>query len=284
MYKNKGLFSFTTLLFIILTCIPVLVFKLTLSFEYTAIAIIVVILINISNYYHLMKDIDALIAKTQEFAEGKIEINDKRLDSLKQIDILDANINNMAKLMSNIMIELQKRSNELEDQNSELEKMAHLDSLTKTYNKGYCEKMIEKLENMIGKNKIKSMSVLFVDIDYFKKVNDTYGHKVGDIALCHVADLVKSTIRQNDILARYGGEEFILLLINTPLINAVGLGERLREIIEENPVETTQGKISLTISLGAAEKWQDETIKETINRADQKLYIAKNGGRNRVEY
>lgn len=129
------------------------------------------------------------------------------------------------------------------------------------------------------------LSLLMLDIDFFKKVNDTYGHQVGDVALKCVANLAQSTLRDFDICGRLGGEEFAVLLPGTTQEQAREVAERLRLAIENYPITLPTGGLPLriTISIGvAAVMSKDDNIDVLINKADKALYEAKNTGRNRV--
>lgn len=128
-----------------------------------------------------------------------------------------------------------------------------------------------------------------IDIDNFKKINDIFGHSVGDAAIVMVAKKLKELARACDVIARYGGEEFILLLPETSVENAIRLAERIRVCIKSTPVYF-QGKanihISISISIGVSKviNNSDGTIYNAIHRADNYLYQAKNKGRNRIEF
>jgi diguanylate cyclase (GGDEF)-like protein/PAS domain S-box-containing protein len=124
------------------------------------------------------------------------------------------------------------------------------------------------------------LSLIMFDIDHFKKVNDTYGHNIGDSALQFLAGLVDKVVRKNDIFARWGGEEFLVMVTNTGWHGAEIFAERLRSMIEKYDVPEVG---HLTCSFGVAEFDYDDTDEVLINRADQALYRAKAGGRNRVE-
>lgn len=123
------------------------------------------------------------------------------------------------------------------------------------------------------------LSIIFLDIDYFKNVNDSFGHLIGDEVLRHMADLVKNTLRKSDMLARWGGEEFIILLLNTPLNSAVSVAEGLRELVEKEPFEIVG---HITCSFGVSALRSNEQGSELLQRVDDLLYQAKNSGRNRV--
>ena len=128
-------------------------------------------------------------------------------------------------------------------------------------------------------------SVIVFDLDDFKKINDTFGHLIGDQVLQEVVNVIKITNRECDALARFGGEEFVVLLPEIGLEQARQTAERFRRIIEEISVETSTGTVQVTASLGIAtfEKERDTTIDKLIDRADQALYAAKKGGRNCVK-
>jgi diguanylate cyclase (GGDEF)-like protein/PAS domain S-box-containing protein len=124
-----------------------------------------------------------------------------------------------------------------------------------------------------------ALSIVFFDIDHFKNVNDTYGHLAGDEVLRHIARLVKSTLRQSDMVARWGGEEFILLLPNTSLDSAARVAENLRAIIEHETFDVVE---HISCSFGVSVLRENETDDELLQRVDELLYQAKKRGRNRV--
>jgi diguanylate cyclase (GGDEF)-like protein len=126
------------------------------------------------------------------------------------------------------------------------------------------------------------LSLLVLDLDHFKRVNDTYGHAAGDAVLVETAALVREVKRQDDLLCRYGGEEFLLILQGTSRPNAVTFAERLRERLAAHAVRTGRGTLRVTASIGVAELRKDDTLESLFKRADKALYRAKEGGRNRV--
>ncbi|MGG1551013.1 histidine kinase N-terminal 7TM domain-containing protein [Paenibacillus ferrarius] len=127
-------------------------------------------------------------------------------------------------------------------------------------------------------------TVVLMDVDYFKKVNDTFGHHVGDQVLMHVAHLCQQELQAGELFARYGGEEFVLALKGRTLQEGEAVANRLRTRIASKPLTTTEDKISVTLSLGVAEAADgpEETLSQLLNKADQALYAAKQAGRNRV--
>jgi diguanylate cyclase (GGDEF)-like protein len=124
-------------------------------------------------------------------------------------------------------------------------------------------------------------SLLLFDIDRFKKVNDRYGHDVGDRVLKHVAEVASRTLRQSDVLARHGGEEFAVLLPQTDVRAALVVAEHLRSAIAESTLATEHGSIGVTVSVGAAAARDGDSVDDVVRRADQALYAAKSAGRNR---
>ncbi|MBI5879037.1 MAG: diguanylate cyclase [Chloroflexi bacterium] len=126
------------------------------------------------------------------------------------------------------------------------------------------------------------LSAIMVDIDHFKRVNDTYGHAVGDQVLQDMARTCQRHVRDSDIIARYGGEEFAILLVDTDRHGACRSAERLRAHVEHMVTDTPQGPLRITLSAGVAEVRADSDLAEALNRADQMLYAAKQSGRNCV--
>ena len=120
------------------------------------------------------------------------------------------------------------------------------------------------------------------DIDYFKRINDQCGHLAGDYVLRELAEVVQDRIRRDEVFARYGGEEFAIMMPETELQGAVTLAETLREKVAEHRFSFQGENITVTISMGCAEVGTEDTATGLIARADEKLYEAKRGGRNRV--
>jgi len=130
------------------------------------------------------------------------------------------------------------------------------------------------------------LSLIMVDIDHFREINDTYGHLSGDQVLRKVAEIMEKTFRASDTVARIGGEEFVCMLPNTELDEAVATGERLRKTIEQTPVRIESGgaitDVHISVSLGVTRAVQTEDLTHLINRADRALFQAKESGRNRL--
>ncbi|MGI5068092.1 diguanylate cyclase DgcA [Treponema denticola] len=136
--------------------------------------------------------------------------------------------------------------------------------------------------NSSGEKK-ETLSILMIDIDFFKNINDTYGHAAGDIVLEEVAKIIKSCTRNADTAARYGGEEFVVMLNNTSASAAMAVAERIRKSVEEKSIMYDGKKINVTISIGVSSYNFDlESAKSIVERADKALYESKQNGRNHV--
>ena len=170
-----------------------------------------------------------------------------------------------------------------------LERLASSDALTGLHNRRH---VLELAGREIGRalRAHRPLSVLLLDVDRFKRVNDQHGHAVGDQVLAGIAAILRASARDGDEVARYGGEEFLLLLPDTGLEGGVDAAERLRLTIWKTPVETTIGPLAISASIGVADLDDAlralppaEVLGVLLDRADQALYRAKRGGRNRVE-
>lgn len=163
-----------------------------------------------------------------------------------------------------------------------LEQQSYIDALTGLWNRGYLDRRIESEMN-VSRRYERTLSVVLGDIDHFKRLNDTYGHLFGDVALQEVAQVMREYSRRSDVLTRYGGEEFAVLLPDTPFKAAVIAGERLRQAIESLSLEASGERVTLTMSFGLActeQLSRDLTPEGIIGCADQALYAAKDNGRN----
>jgi len=168
----------------------------------------------------------------------------------------------------------------LEKEKEELQQQAIIDPLTKLYNRNY---LFDYLRRMVKKSMVHnfSVSLAIIDIDFFKKINDTYGHLVGDCILKELAQLLKKSFRNSDCVARYGGEEFVVVLPLSSLRQSCKKLEKVRNFIERYKF-CGRKKLKITISAGVTEYRQGESIKSFLKRADENLYKAKSTGRNKV--
>jgi len=161
---------------------------------------------------------------------------------------------------------------------------SHLDGLTKCYTKIEIESFVTNSLATFLRYKENPFSLLMYDIDWFKKVNDVYGHLAGDFVLRELSSLVKTLLRDSDICGRFGGEEFIVILPQTKVAGAIKLAEKIRETTKNHQF-TFQGKdIDISISIGVTSVGISDTSFGLIDRCDKALYDAKENGRNRVEY
>ena len=161
----------------------------------------------------------------------------------------------------------------------ELKRRATIDHLTQVYNRSKLDEIMP-MEMDRARRYQRVMSVAILDIDFFKKVNDVYGHSAGDNVLKAIADIVKANLRKTSYLFRLGGEEFLVVIPEVDLNGACIMAERIRKEIEDYRFETVG---TVTASFGVAQLNDDDTIDSLLRRADTALYKAKGNGRNRVE-
>ena len=164
----------------------------------------------------------------------------------------------------------------------EIYRMTTVDGLTQVFNRRYFEDAIER-ELSRSRRYTRPLSLVLLDIDHFKKINDTFGHLAGDAVLKEVALTVRARTRREDVFARFGGEEFALLLPEVDQKGAATLAEKARKLVEKHHFVFDGEDIAVTVSAGVATvQKKGETPVELIGRADEKLYEAKGAGRNRV--
>jgi len=168
----------------------------------------------------------------------------------------------------------------------ELYKLKNFDSLTQVYNKGYFNsRLVYEYERVLRYHK--ELSYAIMDIDFFKKVNDTYGHIAGDYVLKEFAQTVKAVIRKTDIMGRVGGEEFAIIIPETSKMGAVILAEKVRKLIASHKFRFKDKIIPVTVSIGVISFSNFEVVprlEEFIEKADALLYSAKRNGRNQVRF
>lgn len=165
----------------------------------------------------------------------------------------------------------------------ETKTLAITDGLTRIYNFRYFLEILgERFETCAERGS--RLSLIMLDIDYFKRVNDQFGHLVGDEILKELVTVIKDSLRTEDIVARYGGEEFVIILPNTPMSDARMVAERLRRSVANRPFSSSKGPVPITVSIGIA-SYPAENIDsqfDLISLADQAMYLAKEGGRDKV--
>jgi diguanylate cyclase (GGDEF)-like protein len=162
-----------------------------------------------------------------------------------------------------------------------LEELASIDSLTSLSNRRSFSQKLENIMKLSIRNK-QELSLLFIDIDDFKNINDTLGHKSGDLVLQQLAHILESNIRQTDLCARLGGEEFVVAFIASSAENAFIIADALREKVSQDHTLLSLLSHPLTISAGLTEMKEDDTMDTLVSRADSAMYKAKESGKNRV--
>jgi len=181
-------------------------------------------------------------------------------------------------------LQMQALIKDLAQSQRELERLATTDALSGLYNRHYFSQISSELL-MLSKRNEKPMSVIILDIDYFKKINDRYGHSVGDEIIKHIAMTLKDATRKSDIVCRWGGEEFLLLLPETDAEGAYTIAQSIRKMIEQSEVSVTADlTIEYRASFGVSvvESSDAQGVDKAIKSADEALYKAKQLGRNRV--
>ncbi len=222
------------------------------------------------------KDDEALL--TALAAQASVAIDNA--DLYKKLNELNLSLESKVKERTSELVRANERLSAL---NKELEEITITDSLTQVFNRQYFMDRIKqevKRSYRYGTH----VSLLMLDIDYFKKVNDTYGHQAGDSVLAGVAGLIKNGLRDTDLFARYGGEEFCLLAMAMDQAGAELLAERLRKKVESAEFVSGGNRLKVTVSIGVS-AWLPEikeNFEELVRRADSALYSAKQEGRNRI--
>lgn len=171
---------------------------------------------------------------------------------------------------------------QLKSVQEELRRQSITDPLTGVLNRRATLERFQ-LEMSRASREKRPIGVVMIDVDHFKKVNDRWGHICGDEVLKEVAARVKGSLRVYDVFGRMGGEEFMAVLPGTTLPLALSVAERLRVAVSSRPVDTSKGKIPVTISLGVSQWAEGEELERAMDRADKALYLAKERGRDRVE-
>lgn len=199
-------------------------------------------------------------------------------DSKDKQDLLCKRSNDNCQFFNEIL-ELRKEVNSLTA-------LVRTDALTGLYNFRFFNETLA-LEMERTRRGTQPLSMILLDIDYFKKFNDSWGHEIGNHALVHIANLIKAAIRKLDFPCRFGGEEFVILLPNTDLRQAAQVAERLREMIATSPLLIAgHPPITITASIGVDQftSMHTETCENFVNRVDRWLYKSKDAGRNQVSY
>lgn len=242
----------------------------------------------------ILLNLAGLIQRTDQAAQTssttlggvRTTIEDMRLppDLSEVHDRLLTEIDRMISSNTTLKTELARSKDNLEAQRRQIENLktaTRIDGLTQLANRAYFDEKLAELI-LLQKRYQDPFSLMMIDVDNFKPINDTHGHQAGDRILKGVAFKLKSTIRESDFLARYGGDEFALVLIKVLGQEAVELGWKLCRVLEESRFLLDGKDFTVTISVGAAEALAGDTPETLTRRADQALYQAKQEGRNRA--
>ena len=214
-----------------------------------------------------------VVARGQDHRKDEIDIVVEGFQSMhKEID----------KQMRELDAEVASRTQSLQSAMESIQQLSIMDPLTGCYNRRlFNERIVQEAER--ADRYQRALTLVFVDIDFFKRVNDTRGHLVGDQALCHVSTIMRRETRESvDWVVRYGGEEFLLVLPETDQEQAIGTAERIRAAIAAEPLLVRGQPIALSCSFGVAQYQPDESHVAWLERVDKCLYDAKQTGRNRV--
>ncbi|WP_415396607.1 diguanylate cyclase [Sulfurimonas sp. CS5] len=198
---------------------------------------------------------------------------------ITQKELISLTYSKWAILMKEYQDELSEINLKLHNKNIEYENIASTDSLTGLYNRHkFSQLYLSSYTSMIQRHN--DMSIIILDIDYFKKVNDVYGHNAGDKTLVQVSHTLLKILRNIDVVCRWGGEEFLIMLPTADLKHAISIAEKLRKAIEDLSIDIV-GQV--TASFGVSQVREGEDMQDVIDRADKALYLAKDFGRNCVK-
>ncbi|MBS0054837.1 sensor domain-containing diguanylate cyclase [Yersinia sp. Marseille-Q3913] len=197
-------------------------------------------------------------------------------DKKHRLEKLELKNKTLEALVEERTSELRKINYQLQQQLDIKKSLSETDVLTSAANRYLLEKVLKHEYNR-AKRFCQPLSLLSLDLDNFKFINDQYGHSVGDLTLTHIVDVIRNNIREIDVLGRWGGDEFMIVLPNTQLNEAKIIAEEIRQLIEVMPVD---GNIHVTMSLGVVELAQNEAQEQLLIRADKMLYNAKAAGKN----
>jgi len=242
--------------------------------------LLLTLLLSIMLLRYLLRPVEKLTHTASLIAEGNYRIR-APVDTNDEIGTLARNFNTMVDRLEEQIRTLDLK---VKEKTEALQELAITDPLTKLFNRRYFAEVSSQMFSL-AKRESEPLSVIMLDIDRFKTINDTYGHLNGDRVIEALADVVRSTKRESDIACRYGGEEFVLLLPKTPLNGAVELAQRIRKAIESYSVASdTDETIQFTVSVGVSEAdyMKDKSIESVTKRADDAMYQAKKEGRNRT--
>lgn len=226
-----------------------------------------------------IKDALGFIKKKRYKRAVVVDDNGNLSGVISQKELISLTYSNWVVLMKEYQEELSEINALLKSKNKEYETIASTDPLTGLYNRyKFSELFMSSFVSMAQRDN--DMSLMILDVDNFKQVNDKYGHNIGDKALVQVSHALLKTLRNVDIVCRWGGEEFVVLLPTASLENATYLAEKIRAYIEQLEIDVVG---NVTASFGVAKVLQSDEMQDAINRADKALYLAKDSGKNCVK-
>ncbi len=233
-----------------------------------------------SNLFNYIQSSQLNVLKNKEVKQTEFSLIDKS-GNIKNylVNVSTVTSKKMSAIHSWLIYDITDSKKMLAD----LECLANFDALTGVCNRDYFFSEIKKIFNG-NKDKKKSFAIIMIDIDFFKEINDKYGHACGDKTLKDVASTLNKNIRKNDLVARYGGEEFVVYIDNTSYNNALNIGEKLRNAVKEKSFTYQGESYEVTISIGISlfDYKKHVNVSDVLKEADKRLYIAKNSGRNCV--
>jgi diguanylate cyclase (GGDEF)-like protein len=240
--------------------------------------------IGLSAYFfgqNLVRPLRRLSREAASVASGNLEV-DIPVIGLSEVSYLTQVFNHMVASLRHSREEISKAHNSLLETNKVLHRLSITDGLTGLDNRKH---IMDQFGDAIARAQrySQSLAILMIDIDYFKRINDTYGHQIGDAVMCRLAESLLGSVRECDHVGRYGGEEFLIILPDTNVRSGLGLAERIRQNVNQLQIATDGGIITVTVSIGVAGFPDDgKDVESLIRSADKALYHAKNSGRNRV--
>ncbi|MBS4096703.1 MAG: GGDEF domain-containing protein [Sulfuricella sp.] len=245
----------------------------------------------------VLEDAATMVGQLEQVAQGVRDLAGEYRKSygeqrrmLRISDRLQLDLHQANQVLASQAIELKRLNSALgeeirrrEELAEELRQIAITDVLTGLHTRRHILEL-GSLEEKRWRRHGGNLSLALIDIDYFKKVNDSYGHAAGDQALIKFAEICRAASREIDLIGRFGGEEFLIIFPETPLGDAGLVAERLRKQAENESIVIQNVGIKITVSIGVTALLEtDKTLEHAISRADQALYRAKGAGRNRVE-
>ena len=229
----------------------------------------------------IVRPLNRLIGGADRVARGDLEV-DLPVKGGGELGFMTKVFNNMVHRLRQSRDELAEVNSKLRKRNKKLHELSVTDSLTGLHNHKH---LMDKLSSEVTRSERHnhSFAIVMIDIDFFKKYNDTYGHQAGDLVLKRMASIFKESIRSSDYAARYGGEEFMILLPETGMDEAMQGAKRITKRLSKETFGDDKKKIPITLSMGiAAYPDHGEDPETLVNKADAALYQAKKGGRNRI--